>query len=522
MSKNSGRKWHIQWAYGIIRIVVIMVSFLWTAFLWKILLPQKSSFEPKIMTEGTALEGLLGVNYNYYLDFSPSMEGFFSEGLNSSMFRLSNALEELNSNYQSTHFYRCTSVVEPLSDAASFYDSMTSETNLQYLYNGEVAAETITEKIREIDLTTIWTDRYTDGDIYHSGTGNVNVIITDMNFRESEWDEEGYSSRINDFAGCLGEAAKNSNIHIYNLFSAFKGSVSDEYYIPSDEESVEPVDRNEYEGTRPFFLIVLSDDNEAYLSYIQELENNLEECQIDYSNDFELVNNVAYAAAGREEELEYYVRNNEVVKTGFNFDNDSFKQLDGNEIAFQMIMGSEPSEIMMPILRLELPGYYYSGDVSDLTKRSDNTVIEVVSRVYYPYTKLIPPLEVDYQEDTASNIITYKNAEMFWQQGGLYLRTSIGMNNTVNMPAAQGLSRRVGVKPHFVVYFQFYIESPDYHMPSWVHEINCDAISSEAKILNIETVFSQIIYEKKTVYATRDASERYLGDAVFYITYAEE
>lgn len=534
MNKNSRRKRNYRWMYWSILLTAsgILLSILYCTMIS--IRIQNASFEPERSEENSPSEGLLGVSYNYYLDFSPSMSGFFVEGLNSDMFRLNEVLKELNSYYQSTRFYRCTSAVEPLSDATSFYNSMTQETNLQNVFYEAVSDGTIVEKIRELDLTSIWTDRYTDGDIYHSGKGNVNIIITDMNFRENESDEAGYSARIDDFADVIGEAAKNANIHIYNLHSAFSGSLSDEYYILPDEESVESVDQlsgeksvepvstNEYEGMRPFFLIVVSDDNEAYTSYIRELEHSMGEHQIDFSENFELVNNVAQAVGDREVDLQYYVRNNEVTKTGFNFDNNSFENLGDNEIAFQIIKGRNASEIIMPVLQLQLPGYYYSGDEADSLNGIDNTTIGVVSKVYCPNTKWLLPIGIDYQEDTTSEVITYQNAKMFWQQGQLYLQTSLGMNNTANMSEAQQRLGRWGGRPHFVVYLQFYLETPDYRMPGWIQEISCDSITSEAKILHIETVFTQIMNQKKNVYATRDASERYLGDVVFYITYEEE
>ena len=173
------------------------------------------------------------MEYRFFLDFSPSMEGFLWEEINSNMAVLADILPRFNSMGDEQRFYYCTNKIIGV-DEKKFYASMTGieefkNNYLETLLDEGIGEESETkmeerlkETINEIDLSDIFDRRYDDGMTYREGKGDLNLIITDFNFMK-EGDGDSQKEISEKFANNIAKAAKKCNICIYQIYSKFAG-----------------------------------------------------------------------------------------------------------------------------------------------------------------------------------------------------------------------------------------------------------------------------------------------------------
>ena len=244
--------------------------------------------------------------YNYFLDYSPSMKGFFSAEVQSDMHTIAEAFEEMNMDNENNRFFRCTDIVEPISEQNSFYGLMRTSDTLEEYYqniveNASLPTETedmesdndnennadlnrIDEAIDKIDLSKIFTENYiSESD---TDTGSVNVIISDLNFLKNESDLESHNAKLETLARYLGQEVSDANIGIYAFTTNYIGVQNDENYrVESTDNTISAV----------FYLIIFSNNDSAYKRYCEKLENIMTKREVQYIDKFELLDRLYYS-----------------------------------------------------------------------------------------------------------------------------------------------------------------------------------------------------------------------------------
>lgn len=215
------------------------------------------------------------VTYNYFFDFSPSMQGFLYEDINTDMKRVADAFEQINAGNENNRFYWCRDNVEVVETANDFYESMRSDSILNRYYgiilrnvamagNDEQMEEEETPNeldraIDNIDLSNVFASSYLDT---LEDMSNLNVIVTDLNFFRDSGDVVRHNQWVDSFAQKLRTAAVNANICIYAISSDYAGRGQDAY-----------------DGSRGsltsawFYVIVFSENESKYIDYCSRFEN---------------------------------------------------------------------------------------------------------------------------------------------------------------------------------------------------------------------------------------------------------
>lgn len=93
--------------------------------------PNEVSLEDERVEENNAV-------YNYFLDFSPSMQGFFDETLDNNMKRVAAIFEDINADNEDNNFYWCRDTIERVAEAGDFYNSMKAQQILENYYESIV------------------------------------------------------------------------------------------------------------------------------------------------------------------------------------------------------------------------------------------------------------------------------------------------------------------------------------------------------------------------------------------------
>ena len=303
-----------RYGFNILSIIVV------TAFIMLLqisILTYKSNYKPEEIVTATENESTINTVYHYYLDFSPSMEGFFKEGINSSMGSVSDALKEMNAAGNEKEFFCCSDRVVAVEENV-LYENMENISGIRAYYNEiisstgmnpeeEIDTENIKEAINKIDLAEIFYWGYEENKRYETGKESLNVIITDLNFKKSNMDEE---NPISDFARYFGEKCAESNVAVYQIYSRFAGITSDEY-----EWNIEgDVEYETSDELKPFFVFVESQNYSAYADFISKLDLKLNELGIDTSKKYELLNRVSDKKVELKIDVDDLKRNNRIER----------------------------------------------------------------------------------------------------------------------------------------------------------------------------------------------------------------
>lgn len=462
----------------------------------------KASYNPEALQQSiNETSGSLPSQYtavNYYLDFSPSMQGFFDERIDDGMKKLSNIFPRLNESREGVKFYKCIDTIRNC-EPNEFYESMTNISPLRNLYDSLASDEPIENEesdnnaselvsvIKDIDLGGIFYRLYEDNTSYADDMDHINVIISDLVFTQEQYGNETEGEIFSNFAALLGEKAANANISIYHIYSTFAGEPSDEYIL----EKTYPITRER----SAFYLIVLSKNDEAYYDYIQRLEEEMASNGIVFSENFQLTNRMMPANYTFDINMSDLLAMDRIKRTNFNYDNLSFEGLKANEIGLCLIKNKGQAALEMPVTQLNLAGYYDTGG-------EDHTEITVKTKVsdYSGFGK--------YEEYTGNDVIPYIKATPQWLDETLYLKLNLEINPTAQLFQNDSW----WIERNFaVIELQYFLNKASYSYPQWV--------SDNENMQNIMEMFERIIRNKETSYDSLEEYQKYLGTMILYITY---
>ena len=443
-------------------------------------------------------ETLRNVDYYYYLDFSPSMSGFFDERVNAEMSALAETLESINDSVRSRTYYRCTNVIEGIDDV-TFYDSMRRldgytdyYDTIVKRYEDDLNGENIIETVEGIDLGKIFYETYQDGGKYAAEKDSIKIIVTDLAFNRSEQEvTEETDELLNEFINELARKNTDSNIGIYQIQGAFMGYESDEY-IPLKDTVLNV-------QMKKFYIMVMSENGTVYSDFTDQLEMKMLQNNVDCSEKYELLNQVL----GRNFELT--MDESSLITMGFadnqtlNLDKKSFEELKGNEIALRVIKNEEKNNVMLDAVT--------SLGRKSQVSQTDKMEVAVKPKISY-MTK-----NGKYEEYTEGDFIRHLSAGTEWRSDGEYLKFSFEINPYVfddiyKKPKVLNIAGR----NCYVLELKFFIEQPSFILPEWIAERSVD-------LENLSTALKKIAEVKKKAYRELDEEQRYLGSIVIYLTY---
>ena len=509
-------------AYGINRLIDayrwlilgIVMLFLLCVFLWAQRIT-KTDYRPveAPVSGGTAESDIppYAVNYNFYLDFSPSMGGFFQANQNS-MTLLAEVLNNVNRNIDNKFFYRCTDKPEAASSADSFYDSMRDISELEWWYQQKVIemftdGETDTEnlgtdneqygqlmdELSKLDLSSLF---YSMGDgtsRFQSDKSTFNMIIIVLNFYITPDDTQRQTQLMEEFSGYMETYGADANICIYCFYTLYLGDELDERKMDNTASESK---------NRPFFLIMFSQNDDAYFEYRDALEAEFENLGLAYMDKFELLNDPVLNAEGFQVNTESYRENGWIIKSNLNFDSKRFEGMEENGMGLCLVQGNEANaenpELEMPVGLLELSGY------SD-TQEDDGTEVEVRPRIFYPK-------DSGYREYQGTGVVRYAKAGLkrYGGQWYVHLKMTLDMQQPTFVSEWPKFSLR---DPYYIVDLGFYMKRPSYSLPAWLSEMPQD------KTEGISEMYEAIIASKERAYEADNREGNYLGNLVLYIHY---
>lgn len=479
--------------------------------------PNEVSLEDERVEENNAV-------YNYFLDFSPSMQGFFDETLDNNMKRVAAIFEDINADNEDNNFYWCRDTIERVAEAGDFYNSMKAQQILENYYesivrngiedigeedlgNGGEDNGDINKVIDNIDLSNIFITNYAD--TVNSDSVELHVIITDMNFLKNGDDLEGHNEKISRFAEEIGKRAAGANICIYAIDSNYTGATNDAFsHTRSDNESV------------VFYVIVFSDNNNVYKEYCEQFESAIKSTQV--LGKFELLNDINGEMPILRTDLDIFNSLGLVENKNLNFANGVFKNLDDNEFAVQLVTKeTRQGTLSMPIAEVNLSGYYSAN-----TLGLDNTKIDMEVELYQSKSRIFRKDSYELLENTS--MVLYQNAGIYYDSfdtadsGHWFLRVNMELDTHPNIQESESMYKKLflgSVKRRYLVMnLKFYMNEPSFSKPEWISALNYPNALDE-NMLNLETVLDKLIQYKQRGYISKPQEDRFLGNAVVYILY---
>ncbi len=487
------RRWIIRHSYLIAIFGFFMICVMFWGINEGLLKARKVTYVQQSVPSSDSGDDLSDMEFHFYLDFSPSMKGFMWKEINSNMAVLADALKKFDYLGIEQTLYWCDDTITKVG-AEDFYESMSGtqkfddHNNFRYASAEDGIQDQMEQMIRDIDLSDVFNRRYEDGMVYSEEKRDMNVIITDLNFKK-ENDEQSQEELSRRFADGIAEAARNSNVSIYQIYSKFAGEDIDA--IRLEEEIPDTIE------DRALYVIILSGNDELYQSFTGHLEQELGEHGVDVSHKFELFNRVGdrYLMVNQKNLLAM----NLIENKNLNFDNESFKNLEFNAMGMRLVKGQGNSLLNMCVAPLDIPGYYDSG-TTDLGE------LEVKVRLYRPIGGN------QYEEDRETELIRTQAAGLEWVQEQLYLRFRLELDGEAITSEKVSFADRwkhMFTGRFFVLDIQFFMEQPSYVLPVWTEE----------EELNVQDIFQGIAERKAAGYAELDESSRYLGSMVIYVMY---
>lgn len=507
------------WPYLVV-LVIVIIYIMCKSFSFQ----TEASYIPENIPQSVENQETIGwyeMEYNYYLDFSPSMSGFFNGDINIVMSALADSLQTINQDLQNANFYRCSERFETVS-ASEFYDSMKSESALNSHYDGilediskqlveesyymgeeeelidieeeenrdneEISSQIFMERLEEINLSDLFIRRYDDNRAFSNSDNSVNMIITDLNFYLSAGDEARQEKYMEAFASRLGEAFKNTNFCAIQLASAFSGRATDEYSL----ESGGIANGNDYY----FYVFISVKDKYIYDLYMEELEKQFKNVGINAFEKFELTLQDLRDNASFSVDINSLSKSGRLEKENFNYDNKAFIGLAENEFGMRMVYSDETgnriSRLRLPVADLTIPGYYENEE-----EGSNESKIQVQTDIYYPSGKSFVKYE-------GNDIVRLSQAAIQSEDG----RWTLGLILEMNAMEPEFASRWFGQKrkkSYFVTDIRFFMEQPEYTIPEWAD--------------GVKTVLESIIEQKEKSFIALDKNERYIGNIIMYVNY---
>lgn len=411
--------------------------------------------------------------YSYFLDYSPSMIGFFSVS-GETMERLSYALESIHREdiQAQKNYYFCDYDIQKVEDPDKFYEGMRGSGTIQDRYTEIIAADDPYDEINELsnrldqtDFSSIFSSR--NQNLFRTSAEAVNVMITDLNFRRSGNDSEQHVQRLNAFGRGLARQVTGTNLCIYSLDSAFRGNLDDEY-----------TDALTAQGTQneSFFLIITAQNDEAFNNYLKSLEAAFGEQDIGYSGKLLVGRTPQGSSQGLKIDNVVF---HDAAATGrnyFNYDNLSLAKRDEYEVGLRLVhSGNSMASINMAVTALDdriLPGI----PVDTLQE----SVLEAKIQVFYPSFS-----DMFYQEAENGGFLRSSQARISMYQNKPYLCLDFSVDATEQMPSAL-LGRNF-----CVLDVQFLLKKPVYSVPDWVLEMS--AVDWDSRMENQKPGFAEFV-----------------------------
>lgn len=470
------------------------------------------------------------VSYNYFLDFSPSMLGFLNEDIDLQMRTIAEIFEQINAGNENNNFYWCKDEIENVLEASDFYDSMKTSVTLyekwyekmgndetgeegslgEEMSEGMVELNGLREAIDNIDLSEIFSSGFTGEG--NDDTGSLNVIVTDLNFMKTAGDEETHNALLGRLARYLGGEAADADVSIYAVDSEFKGITDDEFVPEWDNQS---------RIRAQFYLIIYSENTEAYQQYIQQFETLMAGNALSY-HQFEMPDNPGGAVEKFHTELVSYQNLGMIEqKEHINFANSMFENLSGNEFAIQLVSGeNQNGTLTMPVSQISLPGYYNADTVG-----LDNTGIEMEVELYRPLNRFWPfTRQYEYELFDDPGFVLRKGAGLYYDTEQWLLRIDMVLNTRPDIPQPESGYQRFLEKTgrkYFVMNLKFYLTKPSYSRPDWADESAGLQTTGEGTS-NIAWVMDEVIQAKESRFASHSKENRYMGNEVVYVLYGGE
>jgi len=477
----------------------ILVALVWY---WPL---RKIKYIPEEIPQSEAVAEIYEPEYSYYLDYSPSMIGFFSveSGI---MAQLGEALSQVNQRNLDNYFYYCSDKINWVGEE-NFYRGMQSDEMIREYYSSlasggisDTAGSTgagsnskLKEELDNIDLSGIFSLKGSDYRDFGNDEENLNVIITDLNFFRSSGDEVGHNERLERFALALAREIETANVCIYNIQGNFSGRLDDEY---SDAAFAASYSLH----SESVLLIVEAKNREVFDRYLERLEQAFDNKNISYGNKLLLR---AEPLEGRRE----LTVNADVFEgtelDNFNFDQTSLKGQTASALGLRLVRADNTlSNARIPVAALGTDVSYAKPQDTEGTSR-----IQTEYRVFYPGL-------IDYEEYLENNLVESCSAAVSQYNDMPYLYLNLMVNANV-LPEKNWLSG-----DYYVVDIRFFVDQLEYALPAWVEEMNTvDANVEEGKKLNVAAFFEKILKIKGASYELLSESERYIGNIVVFVNY---
>lgn len=439
--------------------------------------------------------------YSYFLDYSPSMIGFFSVS-GGTMERLSYALESIHREdiQAQKNYYFCDYDIQRVENPDKFYDGMRGSGTIRDRYTEIIAASSVADgtgelsgRLDQIDFSAIFSAG--NQNLFGTGTEAVNVMITDLNFRRSGNDSEWHNQRLDAFARRLAGQLAGTNLCIYSLDSAFRGSLDDEY-----------TDALTAQGTQSesFLLIITAQNDAAFNEYLERLEVAFGDQNISYNGKLLVGRTPQGSSRGLQIDDAVFHDATATGRNYFNYDNLSLAKRDEYEVGLRLVhSGNSTASINMAVAAVDdkiLPGI----PVNTLQESS----LEAKIQVFYPSF-----INAFYQEAENGGFLRSSQARISMYQDKPYLCLDFSVDATEQMPSAL-LGRNF-----CVLDVQFLLKKPVYSVPDWVLEMS--ASDWDSRMENQKPGFAEFVstlLDAKSADCERlPEADRCIGSIAIYV-----
>lgn len=449
--------------------------------------PIKVTYTSENLLKEKDNNNLVGLEYNYYLDISPSMLGYFDAEENT-MSLLANVFEKIN--VYDNNFYLCSDEIINRS-ADDFYNYMKFSEGIDEIWRNLLIDKKLDKASKKCNLNMIFSQEI------DNLNNIINIIITDMNFGTKDYTKEERKENMEKFANSLVEENKTSNLCIYNFDSSYSGEVNSDTYKSDWKERV----NENADGS--FFVILFTESKKAYDSFINDLENSLKEVQLDIFKKIELKNHVFEDKHEIFIDQKKFVNLNNTELNNFNFDSKTFKNLPNNAVGLRFYGEKEN----IASIRMDVSEYDLAIDYSNIKDGEKlNCIIEPEVKVCYP-----SPLNFSYSEYINENkVVNQENAFMERKNEKNILVYEMNVQKNEEFPHFPFTPR------YFIIDISFMMKNPGYIVPEWVSSLNI----ARQKETYIEEFFQILIKNKNEGYENFVSEyERYMGSLYVFINY---
>ena len=445
--------------------------------------------------------------YSYYLDRSPSMQGFMNSS-NGTMDELAMALTDVNQrNGDNNRFFFCDSSIRT-EDTQVFYNCLQNGDSIGSYYdsfsvNGDedvglstegISEDILRQELEGLNLSNLFIYPTVDGYRYENEEKNVNIIITDLNFFLPSSGIDRHDQLLDEFLRQLAEQVSSSNICIYHLESGFYGARDDAF---ADATQLEI-------ASAPYFVIVLAQNVRAFETYLEELENSLSKYELTYSDKFVMKTNPSQGSQVIAFDEEAFFDSESTVRSGFNFANGLLKPRSENVIGLQLLEGQDGvASLRLPMMALHelLPG---------IVTQSDSAENSFDVRISFARPGLFDLHHIDAPDlENVSSCRAYVSD----YHGTPYLFLDFSTDS-------KKVPKSWVYKNYYVADIQLFMRKIVFSTPSWVEELSTiDGMGSDGKVRGLNDFFQQLLAAKGEDYARLPENQRYLGSVAIYVSY---